>query len=117
MWKDVSGYEGLYQVSEDGQVKSLGRTTYGGCRGGMCLKRYPSKILAPVTGGKRMRARVNLHKMTNGGKVQRKTFYIIDLVRAAWGDVAAAKLPGLQKQKPGRKPSLHPATCRSLFLC
>lgn len=25
MWKDVKGYEGLYQVSDDGQVKSVGR--------------------------------------------------------------------------------------------
>ena len=25
MWKDVKGYEGLYQVSDDGQVKSIGR--------------------------------------------------------------------------------------------
>jgi hypothetical protein len=26
VWKDVAGYEGLYQVSNEGQVKSLART-------------------------------------------------------------------------------------------
>ena len=26
VWRDVKGYEGLYQVSSDGRVKSLGRT-------------------------------------------------------------------------------------------
>ena len=26
IWKDVAGYEGLYQVSSDGRVKSLERT-------------------------------------------------------------------------------------------
>ena len=25
MWKDIKGFEGLYQVSDDGQVKSVGR--------------------------------------------------------------------------------------------
>ena len=27
IWKDVKGFEGLYQVSNLGRVKSLGRTT------------------------------------------------------------------------------------------
>lgn len=27
IWKDINGYEGLYQVSSFGQVKSLGRIT------------------------------------------------------------------------------------------
>lgn len=30
IWKDVSGYEGLYQVSSYGRVKSLGRRKGGG---------------------------------------------------------------------------------------
>ena len=28
MWKDVRGFEGLYQVSEDGRVKSLQTPTF-----------------------------------------------------------------------------------------
>lgn len=29
MWKDVKGFEGLYQISEDGRVKSLSREVKG----------------------------------------------------------------------------------------
>ena len=28
IWKDVIGFEGLYQVSSKGQVKSVDRTTF-----------------------------------------------------------------------------------------
>ena len=31
MWKDIPGYEGLYQISEDGQVRSLDR--WSRCKG------------------------------------------------------------------------------------
>lgn len=46
IWKDVAGYEGLYQVSNEGRVKSLART-YIGKGGG----EYPIKerILKPIT--------------------------------------------------------------------
>lgn len=30
MWKDINGYEGLYQVSDDGRVKSAYRSGYDG---------------------------------------------------------------------------------------
>ncbi|MBO9671960.1 MAG: NUMOD4 motif-containing HNH endonuclease [Sphingobacteriaceae bacterium] len=40
-WKDVLGYEGLYQVSDQGNVKSLDRTLPHG----ITKKFYPSKIL------------------------------------------------------------------------
>lgn len=30
IWKDIPGYEGLYQVSNMGRVKSLSRVVYGG---------------------------------------------------------------------------------------
>jgi hypothetical protein len=36
IWKDIEGYEGYYQVSNNGKVKSLNRTvirpSYGGCK-------------------------------------------------------------------------------------
>lgn len=35
IWKDIEGYEGLYQVSNYGRVKSLGRFTKSG-RGEWC---------------------------------------------------------------------------------
>lgn len=44
IWKDIVGYEGLYQVSNFGRVKSLRRTTLAanGAR-----RNYPEKILTP----------------------------------------------------------------------
>lgn len=41
-WKDIPGYEGLYQASKDGQVKSLGRLS---CRKDGRLNRYEEKTL------------------------------------------------------------------------
>lgn len=37
-WRDIKGYEGLYQVSNMGRVKSLPRKTPAGIRGGGILK-------------------------------------------------------------------------------
>lgn len=37
-WLPVPGWEGLYEVSDRGQVKSLPRQTYSGVRGGKVLK-------------------------------------------------------------------------------
>lgn len=98
-WRDVPGYEGLYQVSFDGRVKSMGRTTIGGCRGGVCWKRYPSRVLTPLTGGKRARARVHLYKLTTGSKKEYVTVYIFDLVRSTFGDQIAKSIPAIQKQR------------------
>ena len=47
-WKDIAGYEGLYQVSDDGRVKSLPREK---CNGRGCY-RTKERILRP---GKRGR--------------------------------------------------------------
>lgn len=32
VWRDVAGYEGLYQVSNQGNVRSIDRTITDGCR-------------------------------------------------------------------------------------
>ena len=45
MWKDVVGYEGLYQVSDSGEIKSLFR--YARCRGG--FRSVKESILKPMT--------------------------------------------------------------------
>lgn len=37
-WRQVPGYEGLYEVSDQGRVKSLPRLTRAGMRGGKILK-------------------------------------------------------------------------------
>ena len=48
VWKDVQGYEGLYQVSNLGRVKSLERSVYHS-KGGNRI--YPGKILNPSNNG------------------------------------------------------------------
>ena len=47
MWKDIKGYEGIYQISDTGQVRSLSR--YVKCRNG--VREVKSKILTPVNVG------------------------------------------------------------------
>ena len=55
IWKDVTGYEGLYKVSNFGQVKSLKRlNSYG--------RTVPEKILKPHPNVKSGYLCVNLHK-------------------------------------------------------
>lgn len=46
IWKDIPGYEGLYQVSNIGRVKSLKRTFYSG-KNLQTRKTYEQNILAP----------------------------------------------------------------------
>lgn len=43
IWKNIVGYEGLYQVSNFGRVKSLPRNTPAGMRGGKILNIEKSK--------------------------------------------------------------------------
>ena len=50
IWKDIEGYEGLYQVSNMGNVKSLERTVWCGLNGG-CYKTVPEKIMKGVGDG------------------------------------------------------------------
>jgi hypothetical protein len=49
MWKDIVGYEGYYQINENGEVKSMERIIIG--RWGETLRK--EKILNPITSGKR----------------------------------------------------------------
>ena len=42
-WRDINGYEGLYQISSDGRVKSVGRTVLRG----NTLMRISERILKP----------------------------------------------------------------------
>jgi hypothetical protein len=46
IWKDIPGYEGLYQVSNIGRVKSLKRTFFSG-KNLQIRKTYEENILAP----------------------------------------------------------------------
>ena len=42
-WKDIKGFEGLYQISDDGRIKSLSRTVPGGYG---CTRFMAEKILS-----------------------------------------------------------------------
>lgn len=48
-WKDITGYEGLYQVSTLGNVRSYDKIV--GCRGGKNTPGQKVKILAPTRSG------------------------------------------------------------------
>ena len=43
-WKDIKGYEGLYQVSDEGRVKSVERIVNAGKR----IFNFKSKLLKPI---------------------------------------------------------------------
>lgn len=48
IWKDVQGYEGYYQISSLGRVKSIGRlVVYKSDQSGCAYKRIREKILKP----------------------------------------------------------------------
>ncbi|MFA5558654.1 MAG: NUMOD4 domain-containing protein [Methanofastidiosum sp.] len=48
MWKDIRGYEGLYQINEYGQVKSLSRYIQNHSK----LQLIPERILKPCRAGR-----------------------------------------------------------------
>lgn len=71
-WKPVPGYEGLYEVSDQGRVRSLDRVVPNGSPGGRLIQGQPLKT-APAWGGYR---RVCLPK--------NKSFLVHCLVAAAF---------------------------------
>lgn len=48
IWKDVEGYEGLYQVSNEGRVKSLERFVESVAHGKPCIRHLQEKIMKPT---------------------------------------------------------------------
>lgn len=46
-WKDIKGYEGLYQISNKGRVKSLAKEIITNNGYSVCTKKYGEKILKP----------------------------------------------------------------------
>ena len=76
IWKDISGYEGLYQVSNFGRIKSLPRIRIG--NGTPYITK--EKILGDGIGATRGYCRVTLCKEPNN----KKMFYIHRLVANAF---------------------------------
>ena len=75
-WKNIKGYEGLYQVSDCGNVKSLARDAY--YQNGTFHHHVEEKILVPISNGTGY-LYVQLHK--NG---KRKNEYVHRLVAMAF---------------------------------
>ena len=59
VWKDIKGYEGLYQASSLGRIKSLDRTEY--CGGCVEYRKRKGRII-PFKVGKQNYLRVHLSK-------------------------------------------------------
>lgn len=74
-WRDIPGFEGMYQVSNHGRVRSLDRVyEQSSSHGTMMHKRYNGQIINPTDNGKGYKI-VSLKK--NGA---RKNFYVHRLV-------------------------------------
>lgn len=77
IWKPVTGHEGLYEVSADGEVRSISRVSYSCCTRGPVI--YEGRILSPRKFGKYLG--VSLYR---GGKKTRVNRYIHRLVAEAF---------------------------------
>ncbi len=78
-WRPVSGYEGLYEVSDRGRVRSLDRTV---ARGGGTRKRLSGRVLRQHRVGKMGYRAVNLSR---NGQVTKRLVHVL---------VAEAFVPG-----------------------
>ena len=76
IWKDIQGYEGIYQVSNLGRIKSLERIVTNNKHGGVRI--VEEKILTPTDNGNGYKI-IGLQKPK-----QRKNFYIHRLVATAF---------------------------------
>lgn len=85
-WKTIKGYEGLYEVSDLGRVKSLGRVTTRKQGSKIVELLKPEMILTQVRyGKKRNYLAVNLYsKKSIGGKRKSRIFYVHRLVAEAF---------------------------------
>ncbi len=68
LWRDIPGYEGSYQVSSLGRVRSLPRVIYveDHVRGIVCAKPYPGKILRQAVCDRAGHVSVHLGKYCRG---------------------------------------------------
>jgi hypothetical protein len=80
IWKDIEGYEGIYQVSNVGRVKSLERTTKSSRNGTEYFRTIKPKIL------KQSFNRCGYLKVPLGRGLIRKQMYIHRLVAIAFID-------------------------------
>lgn len=83
IWKDIEGYEGIYQVSNLGRVRSLDRMiALRNQSGTVGYRMEPGKIMAQKLQNTD-RLQVSLRKTENGKRI-RNTFYVHRLVAEAF---------------------------------
>ena len=79
VWKDIAGFEGYYQISNNGKIKSLSRKIPNGKR----LRSIREKILKPVFNGKNLEIRLNNEDVGKQYGVSRTAIYQI-VTRKKW---------------------------------
>lgn len=77
IWKDIAGYEGLYQISTLGRVKSLERNVYIPAYGGQ--NRYLKETFLAI-----LNSSVGYYKITLSKHSKQKQFWIHRLVAIAF---------------------------------
>ena len=78
IWRPVAGYEGAYEVSDRGRVKSVERTVRGGAA---AERRVKERILRPVP-----RHGTRFFRVTLSSQSRRRRCYIHKLKAAAFSD-------------------------------
>ena len=73
VWKDILEYEGLYQVSNLGRVRSLDRIVYSHIKGKPYQKMFNGKIMSPANNG------IGYYQVgfTNNGKTSKKYVHVL----------------------------------------
>ena len=82
VWKPIKGYEGIYEVSSHGRVRSLARSISLRNQHGEYVRVEKSRIMAQKLQNTD-RLQVSLRKVVNG-ELTRKTFYVHRLVAQAF---------------------------------
>ena len=78
MWKDITGYEGLYQINEQGQVKRLSRWISGKNNSRRLLKEKP---ISPSKPNGKSKIYFMIHLMKDG---KRSSYLVHRLVALAF---------------------------------
>ncbi|AAN12796.1 HNH endonuclease [Mycobacterium phage Omega] len=94
LWRDIPDYEGLYQASNQGRIRSIDRVIkQASPHGGIIERRMPGRVLAPWAHSADGRPWVSL---SCGGKVKRLGVHVL-VARAFWGVAPSDKPMALHR--------------------